>query len=222
MSEVAETNQSAVAGQLVVNAPSVVVRDSRGYPVSGVSVTFSIGSGGGSVFGPTSVTNTAGNATVGGWRLGSTAGAQSMVARLNDLPDVVFAATALPWAASQILAVSNTAVGPLAVAFAQASPSLPSVRVTDALGNPVGGVLVTFELGNNNSGSITREMETTNDVGIATLDYGRSPLGRYRQRGGGHAERGRPDVLRDHDPRRALENHQLEYPDLLVTRRQRR
>jgi adhesin/invasin len=169
ISAVAGTNQSAVAGQLVANAPSVVVRDNRGNPVSGVSVTFSIGSGGGTVTGATAVTNTAGIATVGSWRLGATAGAQSLVARLNDLPDVVFTATATPGAASQILAVSNTAVGPLTVAFAQASPLLPSVRVTDALGNPVAGVVVTFELGNNSSGVITGETQTTNASGIATL-----------------------------------------------------
>jgi hypothetical protein len=62
--------QSANAGTPVPVAPSVKVTDADGIGVSGVSVTFSIGSGGGSLTGASAVTNAQGIATVGSWTLG--------------------------------------------------------------------------------------------------------------------------------------------------------
>src|SRR6185369_11304025 len=42
-------NQSATAGSATASSPSVLVRDYAGTPVAGVSVTFSVASGGGSL-----------------------------------------------------------------------------------------------------------------------------------------------------------------------------
>jgi len=66
----AGNGQSATAGTNVSIAPSVIVKDAYGNAVSGVSVTFAIGSGGGSLTGGSATTNSAGIATVGSWTLG--------------------------------------------------------------------------------------------------------------------------------------------------------
>ncbi|MEO8139938.1 MAG: Ig-like domain-containing protein [Gemmatimonadota bacterium] len=67
----AGNNQSASAGSAVTVAPSVQVSDTFGNAVSGLSVTFSILSGSGSVTGGSALTDAAGNATVGSWTLGA-------------------------------------------------------------------------------------------------------------------------------------------------------
>ncbi|HEY0930478.1 MAG TPA: hypothetical protein VGE27_11215 [Gemmatimonas sp.] len=166
---VSGTNQTATVGTAVPVAPSVILRDNRGNPVSGITVTFSIASGNGTVQGATATTTSGGVATVGGWTLGGTAGQQSLVARAANLPDVVFTATATAGAASVVQAASTQNLGNVQVATNQSASALPSVRVTDASGNPIAGAQVTFALGNNNSGVISGEVQTTNASGVATL-----------------------------------------------------
>jgi len=65
------TSQTAFAGCSVTTQPSVIVKDALGNPVSGVTVTFGVGSGGGSVTGATQTTGVNGVATVGSWTLGT-------------------------------------------------------------------------------------------------------------------------------------------------------
>ena len=52
--------------------------DSSGNPVSGLTVTFTVTSGGGSITGGTDVTGDDGIAEVGSWTLGSTPGANTL------------------------------------------------------------------------------------------------------------------------------------------------
>src|SRR5207249_8488951 len=52
----AGNNQSATAGTTVATPPSVIVHDANGNPVAGVSVTFAVASGGGTVSPTTPVT----------------------------------------------------------------------------------------------------------------------------------------------------------------------
>ncbi len=73
-------NQSAGAGTTVPIAPSVLVTDAYGNPVSGVTVTFAILSGGGTLTGTTQITNASGIDTVGSWTLGAVAGTNQMTA----------------------------------------------------------------------------------------------------------------------------------------------
>jgi len=61
------TSLSGVPGTAVSPAPSVVVRDKDGNPISGVQITFAVKSGGGSLTGATQTTNASGIATVGSW-----------------------------------------------------------------------------------------------------------------------------------------------------------
>src|ERR1019366_432406 len=95
-------NQTAAAGSVVPIPPSVLVKDVNGNPTSGVSVTFAVASGGGSVTGATAVTSAAGIATVGSWTLGPVAGANVLNATSGTLSGVVFTATSIAGAAASL------------------------------------------------------------------------------------------------------------------------
>ena len=90
--------QSASAGAAVAIAPSVVVTDAKSKPVAGVSVTFAVATGGGSVTDASAMTNASGIAKVGSWKLGTTAGANTMTATSTGLTGspVTFTATGDP------------------------------------------------------------------------------------------------------------------------------
>jgi len=85
--------QSAPAGTSVPIPPSVRVLDAFANPVSGVTVGFSIGAGGGTVIGAAKETDTAGIATVDAWTLGPV-GANTLLASLAGVANVSFSATA--------------------------------------------------------------------------------------------------------------------------------
>jgi hypothetical protein len=90
-------------GQPVANRPSVVVRDQRNAPLTGVTVTFAITAGGGTLTGASVATDASGTATVGSWTLGPEPGANSLTATVASLPPVTFAANAsLPLAITSI------------------------------------------------------------------------------------------------------------------------
>jgi hypothetical protein len=72
--------QTAVAGEAVAVAPSVLVTDANDNPVEGVSVVFAVASGGGSVTGASANTDANGIATVGGWTLGTAVGTNTLTA----------------------------------------------------------------------------------------------------------------------------------------------
>lgn len=90
-------NQSTLVGAAVTTPPSVKVIDADGNGVSGVSVTFAVASGGGSISGASPSTSASGIASVGSWTLGATAGANTMTAAAAGLAGspVTFAATGL-------------------------------------------------------------------------------------------------------------------------------
>jgi hypothetical protein len=94
VTKLAGDNQSAAGGTVVPVAPSIAVRDANGNAVAGVTVIFSVGTGGGSVTGGTQTTNAAGNATVGSWTLGSAAGTNTLIVNAGNLAAVTFTATA--------------------------------------------------------------------------------------------------------------------------------
>src|SRR5207253_72624 len=73
-------NQTVTAGTAVPIPPAVLVKDATGNPVQGVSVTFAVGLGSGSITGASQTTNASGIAAVGSWTLGTTAGANTLTA----------------------------------------------------------------------------------------------------------------------------------------------
>lgn len=87
--------QEADARTAVAVAPSVLVRDAQGNPMSGISVQFTVSAGGGQVTGATPVTNTSGVASVSSWVLGPN-GEQRLSAQVGSLPAVVFQASITP------------------------------------------------------------------------------------------------------------------------------
>lgn len=90
-------NQSAMFGTAVRNAPQLKVTDASGDPVAGVSVTFSITSGNGTVGGNATATVTTdanGVATAPAWVLGPDLGENTLTAAVAQLCSEVFTATA--------------------------------------------------------------------------------------------------------------------------------
>ena len=90
----------ALAGE----RPSVKVTDAAtGAPKPGVSVSFAVTAGGGSLSGASQTTNAEGIATVGGWTLGNVAGANSVRAQVSGGNAVVqnFTATGAAGAAAR-------------------------------------------------------------------------------------------------------------------------
>ncbi len=72
--------QTGLVGYAVNIAPAVKVVDASGKPLAGVSVNFAVTSGGGSVSGATTVTDTLGIARVGKWTLGPAPGSNTLAA----------------------------------------------------------------------------------------------------------------------------------------------
>jgi adhesin/invasin len=159
--------QTAQVSTSLPISPSVVVRDNRGNPVSGVNVLFLVGTGGGTLTGAQALTNASGVATVGSWTLGGAVGTQTLIARVSGLPDVTFSATATPGVPNAVTPVNALSYGPV-VANALVSPA-PSVVVRDQGGNPLANVTVTFQLEDAGSGTITGGTVATDANGVAQV-----------------------------------------------------
>jgi adhesin/invasin len=143
----AGNNQSGTAGSNLPTAPSVVARDASNNAVEGVTVFFTVMSGGGTVTNSSAVTNAQGIASAGTWRLGAATGSHLLSAQVPQSGvagnPVVFTATATAGAPVSLTALSATTQ---TTPVGQLVTSLPSVIVRDAVGNPAAGVTVTFSL----------------------------------------------------------------------------
>jgi hypothetical protein len=78
-------NQSAIVGTAVPVNPAVLVTDANGNPVSGLSVAFTVITGGGSIELASSATSSQGIASGGTWVLGSVAGSNTLRASVPGL-----------------------------------------------------------------------------------------------------------------------------------------
>src|SRR5205807_2221790 len=79
------TSPAATAGAAGSAPPSVIVKDANGNPVTGVTVTFAVAPGSGTITGGTQTTSTSGVATVGSWTLSPTAGSNTLTATSGSL-----------------------------------------------------------------------------------------------------------------------------------------
>jgi alpha-tubulin suppressor-like RCC1 family protein len=165
-------NQSAVAGSVVPIPPSVVVKDAKGNLVPGVFVTFSVASGGGSVFGGTAVTDSTGIATVTRWTLGPTVGINTLTAAVTGIPMVTFTGTGVVGPAALIkpyAGMNDSATVGTTVAIP------PAVQIADVNGNEVSGVSVIFTVINYCrycrliKGILTDSVQTTGSSGVAAV-----------------------------------------------------
>lgn len=157
--------QSATAGTAVSIRPAVSVRDGGSNPVSGISVTFSVLEGGGSITGAVVTTNAAGIAEIGSWTLGTVAGANRLQAASNGLAPITITATGVPGPAASVAVEAGDGQS---AAAGTPVPVAPAVRVSDAHGNPVAGVPVTFAV-TAGGGSVAAAAQSTGPTGIATV-----------------------------------------------------
>ena len=165
LQKTAGDNQTAQVNKPVAIAPQVRVLDGAGNGVSGVTVDFSVASGGGTVIVSRVITDSNGHASVGAWILGPTPGVNTLTATVTGLPSVTFDADATGGTAVSMQPVSLVTQSGTA---GQAAASPPSVVVRDAQGNPVSGVAVNFAV-TLGGGTLAGASQTTGANGIATV-----------------------------------------------------
>ena len=129
----AGNGHSAFVATALATPPAVIIKDAAGAPVAGVSVTFAVAGGGGSITGATPTGGTNGVATIGSWTLGSTPGTNTLTATASGLAGspVTFTATATAGPATRLVATNPGAT----TAGAPLTPV--QVTVQDPQGNTV-------------------------------------------------------------------------------------
>jgi alpha-tubulin suppressor-like RCC1 family protein len=157
--------QTSVAGTPVAQPPVVRATDASGNPVAGVAVEFAA-SVGGTVEGGTASTNAAGNASPTRWTLATTIGLNTLTASSSAIPGAPISFTATGTVGPPALftlvagdAQTATVGGRVTIA--------PAVKLTDAAGHLLPGVVVNFTAGS--GGSVTAGNPMTDADGIATL-----------------------------------------------------
>ena len=161
----ASTTVSAAVAAAVAAVPAVRVTDAKGKGIKNVMVRWRIASGGGKVINDSVRTTASGDATSGGWTLGTTSGQQTLQATVDGLAAVTFTATASPGPLSRLTPV--TAVDQQAPVNTPV-PSLPTVRAEDQYGNPISGAAVVFTLVQGN-GVLLGAQQSSNELGIAAV-----------------------------------------------------
>ena len=163
--------QSALVGTAVATAPSVLVTDANGNPVSGVSVTFAVTAGSGTVDPSTAVTTGAnGIAALTSWTLGTAAGANTLTATVtgsNPAITTAITATATAGAADATTSTLTASATAGLVADGTASSTL-TFTALDANSNPVAGQSVFFAVTSGTGGVLSSGPWTTNGSGVAT------------------------------------------------------
>ena len=116
---VSSTTLTAAPGGQVDDPPSVIVSDASGHPISGVTVTFAVTAGGGTVTGNHQTSDASGVATVGSWTLGTATGTNTLVASTGNLSVTFIANGADPCQPTAIHALGSTTNGKLSPADCQ-------------------------------------------------------------------------------------------------------
>ena len=156
-------------------APSFAVRDVNGTVLQGVPVTVAITAGNGTLTGAPTLSSL-GTTSIGGWRLGTTAGSQSVTVSVSGLPTRIFTVNATPDVATALELVAGTSQIALAGATV---PVTPRVRLIDQFGNGVGSqsVLWTVSLGGGTLGGAAT-------VSTDASGFANSPTWTLGRRGG--------------------------------------
>lgn len=164
-SMVGGNNQSATVDTAVAEPLQIRVTDNDLQPVSGVSVTFSVDTGGGRVDGATQLTNANGVAAPDAWILGPTPGLNRLRGAVAGLAPITFEATGLADSRGSFTIYAgdrqNASVG-------TPVPIAPEVLVLDGEGDPVAGRAVTFVV-TGGGGEVQNESATTDGQGRAQV-----------------------------------------------------
>jgi hypothetical protein len=166
--------QTGLPGQPLTAPFAVKVTDASGAPVAGVSVTFAVVAGNGTLSAAQVATNSQGLALTT-LTLGLLPGVNTVTATSGTLAGspVTFNATAMASTATNLLLVSGNSQS----AVPGQQPTYPlAVKATDAAGNPVSGVAVTFAV-TAGGGSVNPTSIATDAQGMAatTLTVGPTP-----------------------------------------------
>jgi adhesin/invasin len=159
--------QAGQAGASLASPLVVQVRDDGENPVSGVAVTWTVESGGGSVSPASATTGADGQASTA-WTLGPSIGTQRVQASAPGAGSVRFEATSTAGAPSVLgLATQPSETAQVGVPFGRQ----PVVEVRDAAGNPVQapGVTVTAAIASGAGQLIGTTTQTTGADGRATF-----------------------------------------------------
>jgi hypothetical protein len=139
-------DQTAVAegtaGTVLTTPPTFVVKDQNGEAMSGVSVTVTVTAGGGTLTNAPTTTN-GGSTSVGTWRLGNTAGVNSVTITVAGVTPLVITVTGKAGPPAAVAFISG---GNQSAPAGAAVPVNPIAQVRDQFGNGVGGVLVGFSV----------------------------------------------------------------------------
>ncbi len=162
----AGSNQDGSAGAPLPSQVVVEARTSSGT-VANITISMTVESQGGGSVAPASAKTAANGQATFTWTLGPKIGTQTLTATSTGTKPVTasITANARPGAAAAILPLTDATQF---VVVGHAVPVLPSVKVTDALGNPIGGEAVTFEVLQGNS-LLTGAQKTSDASGVATL-----------------------------------------------------
>ncbi len=132
----------ATAGLVMTTAPTFIVKDASGSPISRVNVSIVVTAGGGTLTDvPGSTKN--GATSIGTWKLGTVAGLNSVTVTVGSLPPLVISVNGKAGPTASVAFVSGDNQFGLA---GTEVPVSPVARVRDQFGNGVSGVPVTFTI----------------------------------------------------------------------------
>ena len=154
--------QRATTGMPVPNPPQVRVTGTTGDPLAGVTVSFEVAEGGGSLESATAATDSNGIASPGAWTMGDP-GPQVLRATVTGLEPVVFGAFALGIPAE----IAVVAGAGQEAQVGSAVPVNPAVLVTDSAGTPLPGIAVSFVT--ERDATLTGAEATTDTLGRAAV-----------------------------------------------------
>ncbi|MBK8006042.1 MAG: hypothetical protein IPK12_19565 [Gemmatimonadetes bacterium] len=166
---VGSTTLSGAVATQQLNVAMVLVQDGSGNPLPGVTVTYAVTAGGGTLLGATTQTDTQGQAQLGGWTPGTVAGVLNTVtATVTGLAPVTFSLTPVAQAPGWFAFVTP----PPGVATTGAPlTTQPVLQTVDVYGNlaPLAGLQVAAGVFSG-AGTVTAGGSAVTDAnGIATF-----------------------------------------------------
>jgi Leishmanolysin len=171
-------NQLGLVGYPVNVRPAVLVTGAGSTPVPGTTVTFAVGSGGGSLTGGTAITNASGVAQVSSWTLGSTPATNTLTATVTGAG---IAGNPVTFSDTGVAAVYNIVVqyyGPTPTLAAQAAFTAAATEWQSIIYRHVGAPILVTDTGNQCGAGEPGVNQTVTDVLIlATLDSIDGPSG---------------------------------------------